>query len=324
MMFDFEKHAGYARTLKKDKLTLGISLPMNTQIEKEKSLSLEDQMSLVKYAENLGFAALFVRDSPLLDPDFGDGGVLYDPFILLSYITAHTKKIAIGTASAVTTLRHPLHLAKSAASLDEISKQRFLFGIATGDRKIEFPAFKVEYSKRAELFRESVHVMKEVWKEAYPIVQTERVGMTSGDIIPKPALSSIPLFGTGFSGQTIEWLAEETDGWFFYAQEIQKQRELIKLWREATTTFKPFIQPLVVDLLEKPNAAPTPVPVKAGFKSGHQFLIDYLYALQKIGVNHVVLNFRSSTRPIEDMLQEVGEYVVPHFPSFEFDKMNEH
>ena len=87
---------------------------------------------------------MFVRDSPLYDPNFGDVGALYDPWMFLAYVAAHTERIALGTASIVTTLRHPLHVAKSAASLDKISNQRFLFGVATGDRPIEFPAFKVD------------------------------------------------------------------------------------------------------------------------------------------------------------------------------------
>ena len=68
----------------------------------------------------------------------------------------------------MTTLRHPLHVAKSAASLDKISNQRFLLGVATGDRPIEFPAFKVDHNESAALFRESIAVMKKVWKRILP------------------------------------------------------------------------------------------------------------------------------------------------------------
>ena len=196
-------------------------------------MDLEAQMTLAKKAEKLGFASLFVRDSPLYDPNFGDVGALYDPWVFLSYVAAHTEQIALGTASIVTTLRHPLHVAKSAASLDKISKQRFLLGVATGDRPIEFPAFKVEQNERAALFRESIAVMKKVWRESFPQIQTERVEMLQGDIVPKPVLSDIPIFGTGYSGQTIEWLAEHTDGWLFYSQGVNEQRELVKKWREA-------------------------------------------------------------------------------------------
>jgi hypothetical protein len=105
------------------------------------------------------------------------------------------------------------------------------------------------------------------------------------------------------------------DGWMFYAQEANLQRETIKLWRGAAGKFKPFIQPLVIDLSENPSAAPNPVPIKVGFRSGHKFLIDYLYALQTIGVNHVILGLKTGNRPVEDVTLEIGEYVLPHFPS---------
>ena len=314
-MEKFQSHNGFARTFKENKLTLGLSFPLELPSDNLQKMDLEEQMILAKQAENLGFASLFVRDSPLYDPNFGDNGVMYDPFLFLAYVAAHTHKIALGTASVVTSLRHPLHLAKSAASLDDMSKQRLLFGVATGDRPIEFPAFKVERDDRAELFRESIVVMRKVWEETFPIIQSNRVGLTEGDVIPKPFLADIPILGTGYSGQTIEWLAENTDGWMFYAQEANRQNELIKLWRKETGTFKPFSQPLVINLSENPMASPSPIPIKVGFTSGHKFLIDYLYALQDIGINHVILALKNGNRPTAEVIQELGEYVVPHFPA---------
>lgn len=310
----FQMHNGFTRTFQENKLTLGLSFPLEIASENLQKMDLAEQVSLAKKAEDLGFASLFVRDSPLYDPNFGDNGVKYDPFLFLAYVAAHTNKIALGTGSVVTTLRHPLHLAKSAATLDDMSRQRFLFGAATGDRPIEFPAFKVEREDRAELFRESISVMRKVWQEAFPKIQSKRVELSEGDVIPKPLLTDIPILGTGYSGQTVEWLAENTDGWMVYAQEANRQHELVKLWRKTTKEFKPFSQPLVLNLSENQNAAPRPVPVKVGFTSGHRFLIDYLYSLQSIGINHVILAINGN-RPIADVIQEIGEYVVPHFPA---------
>ncbi|MFJ7735368.1 LLM class oxidoreductase [Lysinibacillus sp. NPDC097287] len=314
-MEKFQSHNGFARSFKENKLTLGLSFPLEVSADKLWTMDLAQQMELAKRAEDLGFASLFVRDSPLYDPNFGDNGVVHDPFLLLSYVAAHTSKIALGTASVVTSLRHPLHLAKSAATLDDMSKQRFLFGVATGDRPIEFPAFKVERDDRAELFRESILVMRKVWEESFPKIQSKRVGLTDGDVIPKPLLADIPIFGTGYSGQTVEWLAENTDGWMFYAQEANRQRELIKDWRKVGGRFKPFSQPLVINLSENPLASPSPIPIKVGFTSGHKFLIDYLYALQDMGINHVILGLKKGNRPTAEVIQELGEYVVPHFPA---------
>ncbi|MFP7159393.1 LLM class oxidoreductase [Priestia aryabhattai] len=312
-MEKFNSHNGFVRTFKEDKLTLGLFLPLEAYSGSFPKMDLEEQMILAKKAEDLGFASLFARDAPLYDPTFGEVGFLYDPMMFLSYIAAHTDKIALGTSSIVTTLRHPLHLAKSAASLDKISNQRFLFGVATGDRQIEFPAFKVDHNERGELFRESIKVMKKVWKESFPQIHTKRIEMIQGDIVPKPVLSDIPVFGTGYASQPIEWLATHTDGWLFYPQDITRQRELIKNWKEASGGFKPFIQPLALDLSEKANEAPKPIPI--GFRAGYKFLIDYLYAYQDAGVNHIIINLKDSKRPAKDVIQEIGEYVLPHFHS---------
>ena len=312
-MEKFQTHHGFARTFKENKLTLGLFFPLESYSGSVPKMDLQEQMRLARQVEDLGFASLFVRDAPLYDPNFGDVGFLYDPFMFLTYVAAHTEKIALGTASIVTTLRHPLHVAKSAATLDHLSNQRFLFGAATGDRPIEFPAFKVDANDKEALFQESINVMRKVWQEEFPKIQTERVELTAGDVVPKPALADIPIFGTGYSGQTMDWLAENTDGWLFYAQGVNEQRTLIQKWREATGEFKPFTQPIALDLSANPNEAPK--PITGGFRAGYKFIIDYLHAYQEAGVNHMLFGLKPSRRPAEEVIQELGEYVVPHFPA---------
>ncbi|ASA21641.1 LLM class oxidoreductase [Paenibacillus donghaensis] len=310
-MEKFRSHNGFARSFKENKLTIGLQIPIENYSEMPK-MDLEEQMRLAKKAEEMEFASLWVRDSPLRDPSFGDAGLIYDPWIFLGYLTAHTQRIALGTSSIVTTYRHPLHLAKSAASMDKMSQERFLFGVATGDRPIEFPAFKVNREERAALFRETIDVVKKVWREPFPKIQTIRVDMNYGDIIPKPTLSDIPVFGTGFSGQSIEWLARNTDGWLFYPQIPDRQRELIKQWRLTAGEFKPFIQPFGIVLSEDPNEVPLALS-PSGFKTGYKFLIEYFYSLQEAGINHVPLALKFGYRPVEEVIQEIGEFVVPHF-----------
>ena len=236
-MAKFQEHKGFKRMFKEDKLTLGLSFPLEAYTGSFPEMNLKEQMKLAKEAEDYGFAALTVRDVPLYDPNFGDVGGLYDPFMFLTYAAAHTKSIALTTGSIVTTLRHPFHTAKSAATLDNISDQRFIMGIATGDRQIEFPAFKVDRDNKGELFRESLDVMKQLWAEEFPVIQTERTNLTEGDVLPKPGFGTIPVFGTGYSSQTIEWLAEHTDGWMFYPQKLEGQKALINKWRGLTEEF---------------------------------------------------------------------------------------
>ncbi|WP_245698295.1 LLM class oxidoreductase [Sporosarcina ureilytica] len=277
---------------------------------------LDEQIRLAKLAEKQQFASLFVRDVPLNDPTFGDAGQMYDPWVYLSHIAAHTSDIALGTASAITSFQHPLNLAKSAASFDRISGERLLLGLATGDRPIEFNVFGVDRENRAELFQETFYAAKKAWSTSYPTINTERVSLNGeADILPKPTLKDIPTFVTGRSGQSLEWIAKNGDGWIGYPRGIHEQAKIIRDWRAFTDEFKPFTQSLYIDLLEDPDADPTPIHL--GFRSGHRFLIEFLKGLEAVGVNHVIIALKFATRPMEDVLQELGEYVLPHFPALQ-------
>jgi hypothetical protein len=32
-------------------------------------------------------------------------------------------------------------------------------------------------------------------------------------------------------------------------------------------------------------------------------------------VNHVIINLKYGQRPVEEVIEELGEYVLPHFPA---------
>lgn len=310
----FANHHGYARTFQKDNLTLGLIFPIESYKGNMPVMNVEQQVKRAKMAEKSNFAALFVRDIPLNEPAFGDVGQMYDPWVFLSHIAAHTKDIALGTASAITSFQPALTIAKSAASLDKISRNRLLFGLATGDRTIEFDAFDVEYEKRAEIYRETFSIMKKMWSTDFPTIQTDRVHLTGEtDLLPKPTLRDIPTFVTGFSGQSLEWIASHGDGWISYPRNPVLQEKFINDYRALIGGFKPFAQSLYVDLSEDPNEAPT--FMRLGFKSGSMYLREYLQGLKDIGVNHVILSSKESDRPADEIMQQLAEEVVPYFPA---------
>src|SRR5699024_8728935 len=139
----------------------------------------------------------------------------------------------------------------------------------------------------------------------------QRVNLTEGGVVPKPAMSGVPVFGTGYSGQTMEWLAEHTDGWLFYPQNLQGQKKLVNQWRGAPETFKPFAQPLAIDLLERPGDVAKQLSIVV--RSRRDLLVDYLNAFDEAGVNHVMIALKQNKRPAEEVIQVLGEYVVTKF-----------
>ncbi|MCI3027562.1 hypothetical protein LMF32_00235 [Desemzia sp. C1] len=88
---------------------------------------------------------------------------------------------------------------------------------------------------------------------------------------------------------------------------------VIKNWRSHTDQFKPFTQSLYVDLTEDPNHPP--IPIHLGFQVGRNILIEFLEGLKNIGVNHVIINLKYGHRPVEEVIEELGEEFVLHFPA---------
>jgi luciferase-type oxidoreductase len=159
---------------------------------------MTDHVEVIRRAERAGFASVWVRDVPLLDPHFGDTGQVFDPWVYLGLLTAHTDAITLGTSSIVVPLRHPLHTAKAAASVDQLSGGRLLLGVATGDRPVEFPAFGMDAETRGERFRESLAFFHAVLEQRFPRIRSA-LGTMDGntDLLPKPVYERIPVLMTG-------------------------------------------------------------------------------------------------------------------------------
>nr|WP_245188601.1 LLM class oxidoreductase [Halarchaeum rubridurum] len=274
-----------------DALTVGTTFPLTDA--REERPDVERELALAEHLEALGFDALWARDVPTYWPTFGDAGQTFDPWTWLSRVAARTDDVALGTASVVLTLRHPLHVAKSAASLDRLSDGRVVLGVASGDRPPEYAAFGVAEDERGAAFREHVRVLRAAWRESYPEVET-RWGTLDGtlDVVPKPTAGDLPLLVTGNSRQSREWIAEHGDGWLFYHLPEDTLRSYLDDWRERTA--KPFVTTCTVDLAADPDAAPE--HVNQGFRAGAAWFRDYFGRLDDAGVDHVIVGVRGDDR----------------------------
>jgi luciferase-type oxidoreductase len=307
-----EDAAGFRRMFRPGQLTVGVFFPIEAFQRDEPTM--RDQEKLAQRAQALGFAALWCRDVPLRDPSFGDVGQVFDPWVYLGWIAAHTRDIALATGSIVLPLRHPLHVAKAAASVDQLTGGRLVLGVASGDRPIEFPAFGVDIERRGPLFREHFEVIRRVLEGEFPKLKSSAGVLTgAADLVPKP-VGRLPLLVTGNSGQPLPWIAEHADGWITYPRGIERQAEHVTRWRAlvaqlAPGRFKPFAQSLYIDLGKDPDLPPTPLHL--GFKGGRHFVLRFLQALHAIGVNHVILNLKYGSRPAGEVLEEIGTEVLP-------------
>lgn len=306
---------GFARTYQAGKLTLGLYFP----IESFDGLvpEMTQQVERARQAEVMGFSALWLRDIPLADPTFGDIGQIFDPFVYLGYLAAQTEKIALATGSIALPIRHPLHLAKQAASVDQLSQGRLLLGVASGDRPVEFPAFGVDADIRGDIFREHLDVFKRALGNNSEPIHWSSGSLTDASVLPKPVADRIPVLVTSSSRQSMDWIARNAEGWITYPRPLQQQAIVIQGWHEKVKAqcgecFKPLTQSLYLDLADDPDEYPQSIHL--GLRLGRNQLLQYLKNLRALGVNHVMFNLRFSRRPVAEVLNELAAEVLPSFP----------
>jgi luciferase-type oxidoreductase len=309
---DVLSHPGFRQMFGHGDLTLGIFFAIESYSGAVPSM--ERQVELARRAEDLGFAALWFRDVPLLDPTFGDAGQVYDPWVYVAHIGAHTSAIALATGGIVLPLRYPLDVAKSAASVDALTGGRMVLGLSSGDRPVEYPAYGLAHGERAARFAAAIEFLTQV-HGPFPTI-TSPLGTMTGqaDLLPKPVIGRMPLLAVGRAGQSLTWLARHMDGYVTYPRPPAQQSQTAREWRHAVTEAcagftKPLAQSLYLDLVEDDDAPA--VPIHLGFRLGRHALLEVLRALHRAGVAHVVLNLKNGTRPADEVLDEIGEHVLP-------------
>jgi probable F420-dependent oxidoreductase len=115
-----------------------------------------------------------------------------DPFVTLSAAAAATKTIKLGTGVCLVVQRDPIQTAKLVASLDQVSRGRFLFGVGGGWNAEEMADHGTEFKTRFKLMRERIEAMKAIWTEEAAEYHGDMVQFEPMAAWPKPVQKPHP------------------------------------------------------------------------------------------------------------------------------------
>ncbi|MEM5535773.1 TIGR03571 family LLM class oxidoreductase [Neptuniibacter pectenicola] len=260
---------------------------------------MQHHAELIKQADDLGFRAVWVRDVPLYDPDFGDAAQIFETFTYLGYLASHTQNILLGTAAVVLPLRNPWLVRKAAATVQTLSNQRLLLGVASGDRPSEYPVFGVDFHSRGERFRQAVEVLR-----------GEQDNKLASGMRVLPDAPQPPLLVAGLAQQNPAWVGDNMQGWLAYPGAPEDHVKRVGLWRDVAGD-KPYISFIHLDLVDNPDA-----PIRRhrfGVSTGVKGLIQELESMKAAGVDHIGLHFRRNQRPLDETFEQIGKSVLPLF-----------
>ena len=115
-----------------------------------------------------------------------------DPFVTLTAAAVATTTLKVGTGICLVNQRDPIQLAKSVASIDQISSGRFLFGIGNGWNQDEMENHGTVFAQRHKTVRERVEAMKQIWTQTKPEYHGEFVNFDPMMVWPKPVQKPHP------------------------------------------------------------------------------------------------------------------------------------
>lgn len=142
-----------------------------------------------------------------------------EPIALLAAIAAVTERVRLGTGILLTPLRPPALLAKSIATLDQISNGRVDLGVGTGWQREEYVASGLDWTRRWDLLDDGLRAAAALWTQDPPVSfsgSTVQFGPTW--CLPRPVqhapVTGIPVwYGVAASGPHVARIAELGAGW---------------------------------------------------------------------------------------------------------------
>lgn len=137
-----------------------------------------------------------------------------DPWLYLSYVAAQTTLLRLATCVTVLPFRHPVVLAKQAATLDQLSGGRLTLGVGIGAYREEFEAmWPGRRLHRGEYAAEALTALSALLTERTASYQGKWVSFEGVESFPKPVQQPLPVLSGGNSAGSRRRAARLATGW---------------------------------------------------------------------------------------------------------------
>ena len=154
----------------------GVFLPVSGRAASRKTL-----MQAAQEAEALGYDSVWAADrlvipwkiettypyskeaTFIVPPD----RPFFDTLTCLAFLAGCTEKIQLGMSVMVLPYRHPLHWARIATTIDQLSTGRLILGVGVGWMEEEFAAMNAPFKERGKVSDEQLTLLKQLWSEEH-------------------------------------------------------------------------------------------------------------------------------------------------------------
>jgi F420-dependent oxidoreductase-like protein len=280
-------------------------------VEGQRGLTWERWRRLVLAVEALGFAGLY-RSDHFLDAKPPDQDSL-ELWTSLTWLACNTQKIEFGPLVTPFSFRHPVHTARMAKDVDDLSGGRLILGVGAGweggQREHEMFGFKLlGMDERFSRFEEGLQVITRLLRHSTPQTFNGRFyQLQDATLLPRPCRKTGPPILIGGNGpkRVLPLAAKYADEWNaifrtpeqFAALSKRLDRLLDELGRPRSAVIRSQMKGLAfgvnqADLQTKLHGNTVAGLLARGFLVGTPSQIaDQLGQFEEIGMQKVMLQW---------------------------------
>jgi alkanesulfonate monooxygenase SsuD/methylene tetrahydromethanopterin reductase-like flavin-dependent oxidoreductase (luciferase family) len=193
-------------------------------------------LRVAELADELGFWGVTAEDHVLMsrhpcdEAQSLEGRNVYETLATLAFVAARTTRVKLVTGVLVVPYRHPVLLAKEAATIDALSGGRLVMGVGVGALRRRMTAENVNLSSNADiatrefdalgvhgdrgpLADEYLDAIETLWTSDPAAFSGTHVRFEGMDMYPRPVQRHVPIWVGGRSPKALQ-RASRHDGWF--------------------------------------------------------------------------------------------------------------
>ena len=302
-------------------MKLGICLP-----HYGRPIEIGRILEVVRRAEESGLDSVWVTDHVVVPEQ---ANVIYredmlDPLAVLPWLAGVTRRVLLGTSVVILPYRSPIPVAKLLASVDVLSGGRLIVGAAIGWLEGEFDALGVPFKERASRSDEALELLRALWTQEHPKIQTKRHRVQDVVFSPMPLQKPRPpLYVGGSSEGAYRRVARLGDGWHASATNHDAFRQgadtVRRFWKEAGREGAPFLSlriPILIDGVHRPAVDMGLIRGRHTLNGSVTQIADELRGFRDLDCGHVALEVSYSTFPaILETIDLIANRIRPQLAS---------
>jgi len=288
----------------------GVFLPVSGRAASRKTL-----IQAAQQAESLGYDSVWAADrlvmpwkidtaypyskesTFIVPPD----RPFFDTLTCLAFLAGCTETIQLGMSVMVLPYRHPLHWAKIATTIDQLSTGRLIMGVGVGWMEEEFAAMNASFKERGAVSDEQLTLLKQLWTEEHITFRGKYYNVNDIAFNPKPYQTPrVPIWVGGEGKYAQRRAGRFGDAWFPYfvritPAELAARFEYVRrIARESGRSPDELTLACCLPIELTPDDAQQE---ETYLKGSVEQVTERLQMFQKVGVTHIGLQF-----------------MVPHYP----------